>query len=94
MKEHRLAAWPELRGALDRTAYRRMLSDMSQRHMTVPQLVESSGLRRVEVQTFLDWLDERHLLISREHHGSKALDTMQWMLRWPGRTWRAAMRGD
>ena len=40
MKEYRLAAWPQLRAPFDRMAHRRMLSDMSQRHMTLAQLVE------------------------------------------------------
>lgn len=66
MKEYRLVAWPQLRAPFDRIAYRRMLSDMSHRHMTLVQLVECSGIRRHEVRTFLDMLESRALITGRE----------------------------
>jgi hypothetical protein len=66
MKEYRLAAWPQLRPPFDRIAYRRMLSDMSHRHMTLAQLMECSGVKRQEVRTFIEMLDARDLLIERE----------------------------
>jgi hypothetical protein len=66
MKEYRLVAWPQLRAPFDRIAYRRMLSDMSHRHMTLAQLGECSGLRRQEVRAFLAMLDARSLLTDRE----------------------------
>jgi hypothetical protein len=66
MKTYRLAAWPQLRPPFDKIAYRRMLSDMSHRHVSVAQLVETSGLRRSEVRQFLDKLNAEHLLTERE----------------------------
>ncbi|MES2227419.1 MAG: hypothetical protein V4540_06580 [Pseudomonadota bacterium] len=67
MKEFRLVAWPQqLRAPFDRIGCRRMLSDMSHRHMTVAQLAECSGMRRQEVRAFLDMLDARHLVAQRE----------------------------
>lgn len=66
MKEYRLVAWPQLRAPFDRIAYRRMLSDMSHRHMTLAQLVECSGIRRHEVRTFIDMLESRQLIATRE----------------------------
>jgi hypothetical protein len=66
MKEYRLAAWPQLRPPFDRIAYRRMLSDMSHRHMTLAQLVECSGVKRQEVRVFIEMLEARDLLIERE----------------------------
>ena len=66
MKEYRLAAWPQLRPPFDKIAYRRMLSDMSHRHMSVAQLAACSGIRRKEVQQFLDMLDGRGLLAERD----------------------------
>lgn len=66
MKEYRLLAWPQLRAPFDRIAYRRMLSDLSHRHMTVAQLVECSGFRRHEVRAFLEMLDARQLIAERE----------------------------
>jgi hypothetical protein len=66
MKEYRLVAWPQLHGPFDRIAYRRMLSDMSHRHMTLPQLCESGSIRREAVRRFLDMLESRQLLSQRE----------------------------
>ena len=66
MKEFKLIAWPELPAAFQRTAYRRMLSDMSHRYMTLPQLAGSSGLTRSEVRTFLELLQASALLRERE----------------------------
>jgi len=43
-----------------------MLSDMSHRHVSVAQLVETSGLRRSEVRQFLDKLGTEQLLSERE----------------------------
>ena len=66
MKEYRLVAWPQLRAPFDRIAYRRMLSDLSHRHMTLAQLSDCSGLRRHDVRAFLEMLEARHLLAERE----------------------------
>jgi hypothetical protein len=66
MKEYRLAAWPELAPPYHRTAYRRMLSDMSHRFVTLPQLSETSGLKRQEVRAFMSMLEARGLLVERE----------------------------
>ncbi|WP_372525825.1 hypothetical protein [Piscinibacter sp.] len=66
MKEYRLASWPELAPPYHRTAYRRMLSDMSHRFVTLPQLAETSGLRRLEVRHFMDMLESRGMLVERE----------------------------
>lgn len=66
MKEYRLLAWSQLRAPFDRIAYRRMLSNMSHRHMTLAQLAECSGIRRHEVRTFIDMLESRDLIAMRE----------------------------
>jgi hypothetical protein len=66
MKEYRLVAWPQLRSPFDRIAYRRMLSDMSHRHMTLSQLIECSGIRRHEVRSFIEMLETRGLIAQRE----------------------------
>lgn len=90
MKEYRLAAWPQLRPPFDRIAYRRMLSDMSHRHLTIAQLVESSGIRRQEVRAFIDMLETRELLVERE---APAVDSLFGSLRpfggWLRRTFAA-----
>ena len=66
MKEYRLAAWPELAAPFDRTAFRRMLSDMSHRHMSLAQLVGASGIRRQQVREFIDMLDARGMISQRD----------------------------
>jgi hypothetical protein len=66
MKEYRLTAWPDLGPQHQRTAYRRMLSDMSQRHLSVAELCARSGLSRSTVAGFLEQLDARGLLLSRD----------------------------
>jgi len=73
MKEYRLVAWPQLRAPFDRIAYRRMLSDLSHRHMTLGQLVDCSGARRHEVRSFLDMLESRRLLAEREVPAAESL---------------------
>lgn len=66
MKEYRLAAWPDLAAPYHRTAYRRMLSDMSQRYVGVDKLADNSGLGRHEVRQFIEMLESRGLLAQRE----------------------------
>lgn len=66
MKEYRLAAWPDLDAFHERIAYRRMLSEMSQRHVSLAQLVARSGLSRQEVGRFLEALEARGLVTQRE----------------------------
>jgi biotin operon repressor len=70
-KEYRLASWPELSPAQHRTAYRRMLSEMSQRYVSLAQLVESSGLKRPEVKHFLGSLEASGKLVARDANTSK-----------------------
>ncbi|MFT3955190.1 MAG: hypothetical protein QM722_12600 [Piscinibacter sp.] len=66
MKEYRLSAWPELSASYERTAYRRMLSDMSQRYVTLAQLRMRSGLARHEVVEFISLLADRGLVLERD----------------------------
>jgi len=66
MKEFKLAAWPDLPPVYQRTAYRRMLSDMSQRYITLPKLSERSGLSRHDVRQFIEMLDSRGMLAERD----------------------------
>ena len=66
MKEYRLLAWPELPAEYRRTAHRRILSEMSQRFVSVPKLIEVSGLKKTELRVFLDMLDDRAVLADRD----------------------------
>jgi len=94
MKEYRLAAWPELRAPHDRMAYRRMASALSQRHMTVGQLVDASGLRRLEIENFLEILQARGVLTERRRRGPGFVALVLPMLGRLRRRWRVAVFGD
>ncbi len=72
MKEYRLAAWPDLTPPFDRTAYRRMASDMSHRFVRLEQLVDSSGLNRNEVRAFIAMLSAQRLLTERDYLSSES----------------------
>lgn len=71
-KQYRLASWPELSPAHHRTAYRRMLSEMSQRYVSLTQLVNTSGLRKPEVKHFLEALEASGRLQTRNVCALKA----------------------
>lgn len=66
MKQYKLVAWPDLPAPFHRMAYRRMLHQMSQRHVSLRQLARQSGLERSAVQRFIDTLAERELLLESE----------------------------
>lgn len=88
MKEYRLAAWPDLDAFHNRIAYRRMLSDMSQRHVSLAQLAARSGLPRQDVTRFLEQLEARGLVTQREGGGA----TEQFFH--PLRSWLRRALGD
>jgi hypothetical protein len=86
MKEFKLTAWPELPASYHRTVYRRMLSDMSHRYMSVQQLVLSSGATKVEVRMFMQMLAERGLLREREGEPDSIFDSLGPIGDWIRRT--------
>jgi hypothetical protein len=86
MKEYKLAAWPELGAPYHRTVFRRMLSDMSHRYMTLGALVLSSGAAKLEVRNFLQMLDEKGLLLERETETDSFFDSLRPVGEWVRRT--------
>ncbi|AKJ28418.1 hypothetical protein [Caldimonas brevitalea] len=70
MKEYKLSGWPELPVAYQRTAYQRMLHQMSQGFVPLAQLVRASGLSRDVVRVFLAQLGQRGVLMERERAGT------------------------
>ena len=78
MKEYRLTSWPELAPPYHSTAYRRIVSDLSSRFLSLTQLTERSGLKRSKVRKFVEMLDARHLLMARE---SLTPEAQFWSLR-------------
>ena len=86
MKEFKLAAWPELPAPYHRTVYRRILSDLSHRYMSVPQLVMSSGASKLEVRLFMQMLNERGLLRERDGESDSIFDSLRPIGEWFRRT--------
>lgn len=86
MKEFKLAAWPDLAPPYHRTVFRRMLSDMSHRYMSVPQLIVSSGATKLEVRMFMQMLSERELLREREGESDSIFDSLRPIGNWFRRT--------
>lgn len=83
MKEFKLANWPDLPPAYQRTAYRRMLSDMSHRYVALAELAERSGLSRFEVRQFVEMLDSRDAVIERDRHAPDSIfDTLRPLGGW------------
>lgn len=89
MKEYRLSAWPDLGPSHQRMAYRRMLSDMSQRHVTLAELRARSGLPRHEVMEFITLLSVRGLVREREATGLRLPISLAPLSDWLRRTFRA-----
>lgn len=84
MKEFRLTAWPELPPPYHRTTYRRMLNHMSNRYVSLPQLMAGSGATRLEARGFLEMLGERGLLREREAEadGDSLFDSLRPLGGW------------
>lgn len=81
MKEYKLSAWPDLPSSFHRTSYRRMLSDMSHRFVTVQQLMTGSGASRMEVRLFLQMLADRGLLLEQEAERNAFASFSGWLRR-------------
>lgn len=92
MKQYKLSAWPDLPAPFHRTAYRRMLHQMSQRYVSVPHLMRESGLARHAVVQFLESLAERALLVERENGAPDSVFDSLRPLAWLRRTFSAEDR--
>ena len=86
MKEYKLSGWPELPAAFQRTAYQRMLHQMSQDYVPLTQLVRASGLGREAVRQFLHQLGTHGVLEERKHEAAPlavvvATRGIEWLKR-------------
>lgn len=82
MKEFKLSGWPELTSPYKSTPYRRMLSDMSQRYLTVRQLAAASGVSGSEVRGFLGMLSARGVVSEREVDAGSRGNLFQRLVHW------------
>jgi hypothetical protein len=71
MFEYRLTSWPELPAQFDRVGYRRALSTMSQRFVSVAHLAQSSGLGRGDLLRLITLLESCGALARRERQGHR-----------------------
>jgi hypothetical protein len=89
MKEYKLSGWPELPVAYQRTAYQRMLHQMSQGFVPLAQLLHASGLGREAVRQFLGRLNASGVLLERDRaEAPRALTAAGRSLEWLRRTLR------
>jgi hypothetical protein len=65
MKEYRLLSWPDLPVEFRRTGYRRLLSELSQRHVRETTL-RRHGVKPADVRALLRFLASREVLDVRE----------------------------
>ncbi len=86
MKEYKLSGWPDLTAPYHRTCYRRILSDMSHRYVSMAQLVAASSASRNEVRMFLEMLADRGLLREREAETDSIFDSLKPIGQWIRRT--------
>ncbi|HJV70032.1 hypothetical protein [Ideonella sp.] len=62
MKEYKLLSWPDLPTEFRRMGFRRLLSEMSQRHLSEATLLKRDGVKPSEVRALLRLLAERGVL--------------------------------
>jgi hypothetical protein len=86
MKEYKLSGWPDLQAPYHRTRFRRMLSDMSHRYVTLAQLATRSNTPRQEVRLFLEMLADRGVLDERTSESESMLDSLSGLSGWFRRT--------
>lgn len=66
MKEYKLLSWPDLPAEFRRTGFRRLLSELSQRHISESLLMKRDGIKPAEVRALLQFLAKLDLLDVRE----------------------------
>ena len=88
MKQYKLTAWPDLTPRFHTTAMRRVVSELSQRFVSVRDLSRSSGANARDIEELIAKLEKDGMLMARAmpQAVSQASAWHQW---WPV----AAVRG-
>ncbi|NDY91414.1 DprA-like winged helix domain-containing protein [Ideonella livida] len=87
MKSYKLTAWPELPSSFRRVSYTRLLTELSQRHVTATQLHQSTGVSASDIRALLlqleqdGLLDVRHLPDAPARWSWRDLSLNQWLRR-------------
>jgi len=88
MKQYKLTAWPELPPRFQKTTMRRVVSELSQRFVSVRDLARSSGASSRDVEDLISTLEKDGMLMTRATPQSVGQSTA-WHQWWPV----AAVRG-
>ena len=88
MKQYKLIAWPELPARFQKTTMRRVVSELSQRFVSVRDLARSCGAAARDVEELLAKLEKDGMLMSRATPQSVS-QPAAWSQWWPV----AAVRG-
>jgi len=87
MKQYKLTAWPDLTPRFHTTAMRRVVSELSQRFVSVRDLSRSSGASARDIEELISKLEQDGMLMSRAEPASNQAGA--WRQWWPV----AAVRG-
>ena len=65
MKQYKLTAWPDLPPRFQKTTMRRVVSELSQRFVSVRDLARSSGAAARDIEELVAKLDKDGMLMTR-----------------------------
>jgi hypothetical protein len=89
MKQYKLTAWPDLPSQFQKTTMRRVVSELSQRFVSVRDLARSSGASVRDVEELVAKLEKDGMLMTRALPQSVSQSGGSWQQWWPV----AAVRG-
>ena len=82
MKQYKITAWPELSPRFQNTTMRRVVSELSQRFVSVRDVARSSGASARDVEELLARLDKDGMLMTRATPQSVG-QSSAWHQWWP-----------
>jgi predicted Rossmann fold nucleotide-binding protein DprA/Smf involved in DNA uptake len=89
MKQYKLTAWPDLPARFQKTTMRRVVSELSQRFVSIRDLARSSGASTRDVEDLIAKLEKDGMLMTRAMPQSVSQSGGAWHQWWPV----AAVRG-
>jgi len=89
MKQYKLTAWPDLPPRFQKTTMRRVVSELSQRFVSVRDLARSSGASSRDIEELIGALEKDGMLMTRAMPQAVGQSGGAWHQWWPV----AAVRG-
>jgi hypothetical protein len=83
MKQYKLTAWPDLSPRFQKTTMRRVVSELSQRFVSVRDLARSSGASVREVEELIAKLEKDGMLMTRATPQAVGSSNGGWNQWWP-----------